>query len=29
MDLFHIGEISVTPDGGSSSGPWTIDGVIG
>ena len=29
MDLFHIGEISVSPDGGSSSGPWTIDGILG
>ena len=29
MDLFHIGDISVSPDTGSSDGPWTIDGVIG
>ena len=29
MDLFHIGDISVSPDTGSSDGPWTVEGVIG
>ena len=29
MDLFHIGDISVSPDTGSSGGPWTVEGVIG
>ncbi len=29
MDLFHIGDISVSPATGSSNGPWTVDGVIG
>ncbi len=29
MDLFHIGDISVTPNTGSSKGPWTFDGIIG
>ena len=29
MDLFHIGDISVSPDTGSSEGPWTVEGVIG
>lgn len=29
MDLYHIGELSVTPDAGSSDGPWTVEGMIG
>ena len=29
MDLFHIGDVSVSPNTGSSNGPWTVDGVIG
>ena len=29
MDLFHIGDISVSPETGSSDGPWTVEGVIG
>ena len=29
MDLFHIGDILVSPDTGSSDGPWTIEGIIG
>ncbi|DAC28160.1 MAG TPA: hypothetical protein D7H81_06970 [Candidatus Poseidoniales archaeon] len=29
MDLYHIGELSITPSSGSSSGPWTVDGMIG
>jgi len=29
MDLFHVGDLSVSPNTGSSEGPWTIDGTIG
>ena len=29
MDLFHVGDLSVSPNTGSSKGPWTIDGTIG
>ena len=29
MDLYHIGEISVSPSSGSYEGPWTVDGIIG
>lgn len=29
MDLYHIGDLTVTPDTGSSEGPWTVIGVIG
>ena len=29
MDLFHVGDLSVSPNTGSSKGPWTIDGIIG
>ena len=29
MDLYHIGELTVSPDTGSSDGPWTVDGAIG
>ncbi len=29
MDLYHIGELTVTPDSGSSDGPWTVEGLIG
>ena len=29
MDLYHIGELTVTPDSGSSDGPWTVEGMIG
>ena len=29
MDLYHIGELTVSPDKGSSDGPWTVDGAIG
>ena len=29
MDLYHIGDLTVSPDTGSSDGPWTVDGVIG
>ena len=29
MDLYHIGDLSVTPDAGSSDGPWTVEGMIG
>lgn len=29
MDLYHIGDLTVSPDTGSSDGPWTVDGAIG
>ena len=29
MDLFHVGDISVSPNTGSSNGPWTVDGTLG
>ena len=29
MDLYHIGDLTVSPDTGSSDGPWTVDGTIG
>ena len=29
MDLYHIGDISVSPNSGSSDGPWTVEGIIG
>ena len=29
MDLYHIGALTVSPDTGSSDGPWTVDGAIG
>ena len=29
MDLYHIGDLTVSPDKGSSDGPWTVDGAIG
>ena len=29
MDLYHIGDISVSPSSGSYEGPWTVDGIIG
>ena len=29
MDLYHIGDISVSPISGSYEGPWTVDGIIG
>ena len=29
MDLYHIGDLAVSPDTGSSDGPWTVDGAIG
>tara|TARA_B100000963_G_scaffold258967_1_gene227282 strand:+ start:1038 stop:3824 length:2787 start_codon:yes stop_codon:yes gene_type:complete len=29
MDLYHIGELSVSPSAGSSNGPWNFEGVIG
>ena len=29
MDLYHIGELTVIPDSGSSDGPWTVEGMIG
>ena len=29
MDLYHIGELSVSPSAGSSNGPWNLEGVIG
>ncbi len=29
MDLYHIGDISVSPSSGSYEGPWSVDGIIG
>ena len=29
MDLYHIGDLTVSPDTGSSDGPWTVGGAIG
>ena len=29
MDLYHIGDLTVSPDTGSSDGPWTVDGTLG
>ena len=29
MDLYHIGDISVSPSSGSYEGPWPVDGIIG
>ena len=29
MDLYHIGDLTISPDTGSSDGPWTVDGAIG
>ena len=29
MDLYHIGDLSVSPSSGSSDGPWVVEGTIG